>query len=88
MTLKPSYLRAFIKTFLCFCVFIAVVSGIIPYFQGKPVQAGDILGEAGFGAVFFGIFVALAFTPREITWNDDTITIRTLFPGSVDFEWR
>jgi hypothetical protein len=88
MTLKPNYPLAFIKTFLLFFALIAVVSGVVPYFQGKEVRVGDILGMAAFGAAFFGIFVAVAFTPREITWDDDKIKIRALFPGSGDFEWR
>ncbi len=88
MTLKPNYLRAFVKTFLSFFVLIAVFSGVVPYFQGKEVRVGDILSLAALGAVFFGIVVAVFFTPREITWDDETIKIRALFPGSGDFEWR
>jgi len=88
MTLKPNYLLAFVKTFLCFFILIAIVSGVVPYFQGKEVQVGSILMIAALGGVFFGIFVTVAFTPREITWNDETIKIRTLFPGSGDFEWQ
>ena len=88
MTLKPNYLLAFSKTFLWFFVLIAIISGIVPYFQGKEVQVGDILPLAALGGVFLGIFVTIAFTPREITWDDETIKIRALFPGSGDFEWR
>jgi len=38
MTLKPNYLRAFIKTFLWFFVFIAIISGVVPYFRGDTVK--------------------------------------------------
>jgi hypothetical protein len=79
---------AFGKTFLWFFAVIAIFTGIVPYFQSQKVEFGNILGLGALGGTFFGIFVTLAFTPREITWNDETIKIRALFPGSGDFEWR
>jgi hypothetical protein len=88
MTLKPNYLLAFIKTFLWLFVLIAISSGAVRYFRGQELQAGDIFSSAALGGVVFGIFVAVIFTPREITWDDETIKIRALFPGSGDFEWR
>jgi hypothetical protein len=88
MTLKPNYLRAIIKTFLWFFALIAIISCIVPYFQDKEVRASDILPWAPLMGVVFGIFVAVFFTPREITWDDESIKIRALFPGSGDFKWR
>ena len=88
MTLKPNYLRAFSKTFLWFFVLIAIISGVVPFFRGKEVRVGDILPVAALGGAVFGIFVAVVFTPQEITWDDERIKIRALFPGSGDFEWR
>jgi hypothetical protein len=88
MTLKPNYLLAFIKTFLLFSIFIACACIVVPYFQGKETRVGNSLALAAFGGAIFGTFVAFVFTPREITWNDETIKIRAIFPGSGEFEWR
>jgi hypothetical protein len=88
MTLRPNYLLAFVKTFAWVFVAIVVISGVIPFFQGKGFHTSDVLGMGTFAGTIFGIFVAIFFTPREITWNDETIRIRALFPGSGEFEWR
>jgi len=42
---------------------------------------------AGVG-LFFGLFVAVFFTPREITFDDERFKIRAVFPGSGEFRWR
>ncbi|HXT41979.1 MAG TPA: hypothetical protein VN887_18365 [Candidatus Angelobacter sp.] len=88
MTLTPNYLLAFVKTFLWFFAFIAVSSGVVAYLQGNEVRVGNILALATLGGTLFGIFVTAIFTPREITWDDETIKIRAIFPRSGDFEWR
>ena len=88
MTLKPNYLLAFVKMFLLGFALITVVLGIVPYFQGKEVRIASILTLAVFVGALFGIFIAIIFTPQEITWNDETIKVKALFPGSGDFEWR
>jgi hypothetical protein len=88
MTLKPNYGLAFGKTFLKYFAAIAIISYVFPLLQSKEIQLGDILGLSAMGGAFFGIFATVAFTPREITWNDETIKIKALFPSSGDFEWR
>ena len=88
MTLKPNYLLAFGKTFIWFFVVITVFAGGVPYLQGQKVELGNILGLGALCGAFFGVFVTVAFTPREIIWNDETIKISALFPGSGNFEWR
>jgi hypothetical protein len=88
MTLTPNYLRAFLKTFLWSFLLIAVFSGAVPHFRGEKVRFNDILSNAVVPCTIFGIFVAVMFTPREITWNEKSVLIRALFPGSGDFEWR
>jgi hypothetical protein len=88
MTLRPNYAYAFLKTFIWFFVIITVFSGVMPHLQGKAVRFDDIFAMAIFGSAFLGIFVAVMFTPREITWNEERIKIGALFPGSGDYEWR
>ncbi len=87
MTIKPNYLMAFAKTFAWTFAAIAVMSGVIPYFQGKGFHIDDVLGMGALAGSFFGIFVVVFFTPREITWDDESIKIRALFPGSGEFAW-
>ncbi|HEY1719110.1 MAG TPA: hypothetical protein VGH42_12560, partial [Verrucomicrobiae bacterium] len=79
---------AFGKTFLKFFIAIIIISYVVPLLQSKETQFGNILGLSALGGTFAGIFATVVFTPREITWNDETIRIRALFPGSGDFEWR
>jgi hypothetical protein len=88
MTLKPNYTRAFLKTFLCIFILIAVFTGVVPHLEGKEVHFGDIVSMAAFGGALLGIVVIVMFTPREITWDGDKIRIRALFAGSGEFEWR
>ncbi|HVU06930.1 MAG TPA: hypothetical protein VHG89_00135 [Verrucomicrobiae bacterium] len=64
----------------------AVISCVIQYFQGKGFHIIEVLWIGAFMGGVIGIFVAV-FTPREITWNDEGIKIRTLFRGSGDFRW-
>jgi hypothetical protein len=87
VTLKPSYPRAFFKTFAWVFILITLFSGLVPHFQGKVVSLEDVLSPATIGGVFFSILVAVLFTPREITWSEERIKIRALFPGSGDFDW-
>jgi hypothetical protein len=87
VTLEPSYPQAFFKTFLWVFILITLFSGLVPHFQGKVVSLEDVLSPAIIGGSFFSILVAVMFTPREITWNEERIKIRALFPGSGDFHW-
>jgi hypothetical protein len=87
MTIRPNYVMAFAKTFAWVFAFIVVFSVIVPYFQGKGYNVCDGLGLGAFAGTLFGIFVAV-FTPHEITWDEETIKIRALFPGSGDFTWQ
>lgn len=88
VTLKPNYLYAFLKAYVWFFILIILFSGVVPYFQGKAVKLDDVLPPAVLGSAFLGIFVAVMFTPREITWNEERIKIRALFPGSGDYAWE
>ena len=87
MTIKPNYLRAFTKTFAWPFVAIFVISGVTSFFKGKAFHIDDALGMGTSAGSFLGIFVSVFFTPREITWDDESIKIRALFPGSGDFVW-
>jgi hypothetical protein len=88
MTLKPNYIRAFLKTFFSVFILIAIFSGVVPYLDRKEVHVGDVVSMAAFGGALLSIVVIVMFTPREITWDDDRIKIRALFPRSGEFEWR
>src|ERR1700761_2973538 len=88
MTLKPKYFLAFGKTFAWAFVCIVLSTGVVPYLRGKGFHTADVLGMGAFAGVFFGIFVALFFTPREITFDDERFRIRALFPGSGEFAWQ
>lgn len=88
MTLKPNYAVAFAKIFLKIFLLIAILTSIVSYLQGKPVRFEENLSVAALGGLFSGIAVAVLFTPREITWDDESFKIRALFPGSGSFEWR
>jgi hypothetical protein len=87
MNLKPNYLRAFLKIFTWVFVLIAVISGLIPWLKGERGGMEDILGLAALGGVFMGVAVTIMFTPRELIWDEKIFHIKTLFPGSGDFEW-
>ncbi len=78
MTLRANYLRAFIKTFLSFFAFIFIALFAAPYLAGKPVQWGEILSGAMMAGTLFGGVAMIAFTPREIIYSDDKISIKPL----------
>ena len=88
MTLKPNYFLAFGKTFVWFFICAVVGLGVVPYLRGKGFRVGDVLEMGAFVGLFFGLFVAVFFTPREITWDDERFKIRALYPGSGEFAWR
>lgn len=87
MTLKPDYVRGFVKPFLGFFVLIGIFEGLVPLLQHKPVQFQGALAMAALAGALFGLFACL-LTPREITWDSESILIRALSPGSGEFEWR
>ena len=87
MTIKPNYLRAFLKTFVRVFVLASVGVAIVPYFQGKGIRVDDGLAMGTLAGLTMGIG-AICFTPREISWDDETIRIRTKFSGFGDFSWR
>lgn len=61
---------------------VGVVLAAVPYFQGKDFHLGNVLEMGLLAGTLFGIFVAVFLTPREITWDEETIRIRALLPGS------
>lgn len=56
-------------------------------FQGKRIRVDDGLAMGTLAGLTRGIG-AMCFTPREISWDDETIRIRTKFSGFGDFSWR
>jgi len=88
MTLKPNPMRAFLKTFLWVFILIVVFQGVVPWLQNKEVVLEDILAMALIGSSFLGASVAILFTPREITWDEETVTISALLPGSGRYTWQ
>ena len=45
-------------------------TGVITYFQGKGFRIGDNLGMGTFAGVLCAVFVAVSFTPQEVTWDE------------------
>lgn len=88
MNLKPNYLRAFFKIFAVVFLLIAVISGLLPWLAGERKEVGDIVGVAALGGVLMGLAVTVIFTPRELAWDEKIFHIKTLFPGSGNFEWE
>jgi hypothetical protein len=88
MTLKPNYLQGFLKTIGWFFGLIVLMSGVIPYFRGQPVDWAGILSMALIGSIFFGVFVCVMFTPREISWDDKKISLHVNFPKSGEYTWE
>jgi hypothetical protein len=88
MTLKPNYLSGFLKTVGWFFVLIVLMSGVIPYFRDQPVDWSEIASIALFGSAFLGVGVCVMFTPREISWDEEKISLRVNFPKSGEYTWR
>lgn len=88
MTLKPNYLRGFVTTVLCVWGVILILSGGVPFLQGRHVDWSGVFASAVIGGAFIGIAVCLIFTPREIQWDEDGISLRVMFPKSGDYTWR
>ncbi len=88
MTLKPNYLRGFVKTVAWFSALIFLFEGAIPLLRGRSVVWSEIAGFAVIGSVFMGVGVCVMFTPREISWSEYTIALRVNFPRSGHFDWQ
>jgi hypothetical protein len=86
MTLKPNYLKAFLKGFVPVFILTVIVSGILPHVKGKKADLLDLVSFAVIGGAFLGIFVVI-LTPRMIIWDDTKISVTGLFFGSGEFEW-
>ena len=88
MTLKPNYFRGLAMTMLWVWGAILILSGAIPYFQGHHVDWANVFAPAIIGGPFLGLGVCVMFTPREIRWNEEGISLRVFFPKSGDYTWR
>jgi hypothetical protein len=88
MTIYPSRIRAFIKTFFWVFISVVVVMFLIPVLLAQTVQLSDVLSVASIGGVFLGLFVSIAFTPKEISWDDEGIKLAAVFPGSGEYTWQ
>ena len=88
MTLKPNYLQGFPKTVVWFIGIIVLLSGLVPYLRGEQVDWSGVASMAVIGSVFLGISICVMFTPREISWDDEKISLRVNFPKSGDYTWR
>ena len=67
---------------------IMIVSGVIPYFQGHDVDWPGTASMALFGGAFLGIGVCVMFTPRELSWDEEKISLRVNFPKSGEYTWH
>ena len=88
MTLKPNYLRGFAMTVLWVWGLILIFSVGIPSLQGRHVDWSGVVASAVIGGAFLGVAVCVMFTPREIKWDDDGISLRVVFPKSGNYTWR
>ncbi len=87
MTLKPNYVLGFLKMLLWSFGLIIVILGVIPFIQGRQVDWSGTMSIALFGGAFFGIGVCIMFTPRELSWNEEKISLRVNFPKSGEYIW-
>ena len=87
MTLKPNYGRGFTISALFFFSLIVAMSGVIPSLQGKQIQWAEVFEPALIGSVFMGGAICVMFTPREITWDEEKISLRVIFPKSGEYTW-
>jgi hypothetical protein len=87
MTLKPNYLRGFLVTVFWISGLILVFQGAIPSLQGKPVAWEEVLQVAALGGLFMGVGACVMFTPREIKWDEEEISLRVIFPKSGEYTW-
>lgn len=88
MTLKANRTRAFLKTFLFFFMASLLMTGFTRFSEGKSFDPVDLLLLSTMAGVLFGLFAAFLNTPREIAWDDNSIRIRAIFPGSGEYRWQ
>jgi len=85
--IKPSYIRAFCKTFVMFFLLGSIFFPSVAYFQGGPYSIEQAIGISIISGLFLGFLGTLVFTPRKIKWNEDKISIHCLFPGTGEHMW-
>jgi hypothetical protein len=85
--MKPNCSRGFTICALFFFSLIVVVSGVIPSLQGKRIQWAEVFVPALMGSVFMGVFICVIFTPQEIGWDEEKISLRVIFPKSGVYTW-
>ena len=88
MTLKPNYVRGFLRTLGYFAVLIMFFCGVIPFLQHHQVDWSGTVSMAMFGGGFLAVGVCVMFTPREISWDEDRISLRVNFPKSGEYTWQ
>ena len=85
--IKPSYLRAFVKTFAFFFIVGATFFPVIAHFQGRPMGLYQAFLMGLICGGFLGTFGTVMFTPKKIKWNEEKIIIHCLFPGTGEHHW-
>ncbi len=87
MTLKPSRARAFGKTFLFSFIAALVMMAVIRFSEGKGLDPWGMLSLGILAGSVLGLCTAIGQTPGEISWNDESISIRSIIPGSGEYRW-
>jgi len=85
--IKPSFLKAFGKTFGFFFVAGSLFFPLIAYLQGEPMGFYQAFWMGLICGGFLGAFGTVMFTPKKIEWNEEKITIYCLFPGTGEHPW-
>ncbi|RYD23748.1 MAG: hypothetical protein EOP88_02980 [Verrucomicrobiaceae bacterium] len=87
MTLKANRAKAFRKTFLPYFLLTLAMVAIPGVLKGTRFDVWELLGFGIMVGSLFGLVIILGQTPREINWDDDSISIRSIIPGSGEYRW-
>ncbi|RYD73624.1 MAG: hypothetical protein EOP84_21235 [Verrucomicrobiaceae bacterium] len=87
MTLKANRSKAFRKTFLSYFLLTLALVAIPGVLKGTRFDVGELLGFCTMAGFVFGLVLVLGQTPREINWDDDSVSICSIIPGSGEYRW-
>ena len=85
--IKPSYIKAFCKTFVMFFFLGSIFFPSVAYFQGDPYSIEQAIGIGIISGLFLGFFGTLVFTPRKIKWNELMRLLADGFPQKKRTIW-
>lgn len=86
-SIQASKARAFLKSYAMILLFVAISGVLFPWLRNGSLDYLHTVTLLAIPPVIMAAIVAVAFTPREISWNDQTITIAAFYPGSGEFDW-